>query len=119
MYPLDTIRVKCQSDGIGTLAAIRALVRPDQPLHTLKALYAGFGPYVVSAAVFGSLYFGLYASLKRLGDNYVAGEQEPRHRGPAATVQRIEQQQRQREAKAAAAAAAARDSDQAGLLVAP
>lgn len=55
------------------MEAFRQIAKPGQnALATLRQLYAGCVPYVLSAAVFGSLYFALYAGLKRFGDEQIA-----------------------------------------------
>lgn len=68
------------------MEAFRSIIKPGNPLATLKHLYAGCVPYVLSAAVFGSLYFALYAGLKRFGDEQIAASRKRHSKFPAATA---------------------------------
>jgi len=66
LYPLDTIKVKCQAANIGAGQAIRETLALG-PSNAIKTLYAGMGSTALGAAAIGSLYLLTFYAAKRAG----------------------------------------------------
>lgn len=64
LYPMDTLKVRCQLSQLSPVAELRAMMKASGP-RTLNALYAGVRPAALGAAVFGGLYMLAYQSLYR------------------------------------------------------
>ncbi|KAK9809175.1 hypothetical protein WJX72_010841 [[Myrmecia] bisecta] len=56
LYPLDTIKVKCQAQGAGMATVIRQFYAMGMRKSTLKALYAGMGPSALCSCFIGAVY---------------------------------------------------------------
>lgn len=66
LYPLDTIKVKCQAANIGAGQAIRETLALG-PSNAIRTLYAGMGSTALGAAAIGSLYLLTFYAAKRAG----------------------------------------------------
>ncbi|KAI8462430.1 MAG: mitochondrial carrier domain-containing protein [Monoraphidium minutum] len=86
LYPLDTIKVRCQAQGIPARAVIASLSGLG-PRELAAQLFAGAGQAAVSSVLVGAVHFMSFCSAKRL----VAGRLGPR--GAAAEQQQQQQQQ--------------------------
>ncbi len=63
LYPLDTLKVRCQLSRRSPLAELRALLAGGP--RSLRALYAGCAPAALGASLFGGLYMLAYQSFYR------------------------------------------------------
>jgi solute carrier family 25 S-adenosylmethionine transporter 26 len=66
LYPLDTIKVKCQAANIGAGQALRETFALG-PSNAIRTLYAGMGSTALGAAAIGSLYLLTFYAAKRAG----------------------------------------------------
>jgi hypothetical protein len=55
LYPLETIKVKCQADGISAAAALRVMLAAG-PMPGLRALYSGIGAAAVCSVIVGAVH---------------------------------------------------------------
>lgn len=66
LYPLDTVKVRCQATGTSARDVVRKLLAKGSFLTVTRQLYAGiFGAALCSLAV-GSLHWSTYCTAKRL-----------------------------------------------------
>lgn len=65
LYPLETIKVKCQSDGLATAAVMQQLLSKGGPA-AFKALYAGFVSAALCSVLVGSVHYASFCWSKRL-----------------------------------------------------
>ena len=76
LYPLDTIKVKCQAGNIGAGQALRETLALG-PGNAIRTLYAGMGSTALGAAAIGSLYLLTFYAAKRAGTSIVAATSKP------------------------------------------
>jgi hypothetical protein len=55
LYPLETIKVKCQADGLSAAAALRAMMARGA-VPGLRALYSGIGAAAVCSIIVGAVH---------------------------------------------------------------
>lgn len=65
LYPLETIKVKCQSDGLAAAAVLQQLFSNGGPA-ALKALYAGVMSAALCSVLVGSVHYASFCCSKRL-----------------------------------------------------
>jgi solute carrier family 25 (mitochondrial S-adenosylmethionine transporter), member 26 len=73
LYPLDTIKVRCQASGMSTAAVVRQLLASGSGT-AVRQLYAGVMGASVASIAIGSLYYATFCAAKRgavkmLGDS--------------------------------------------------
>ncbi len=72
LYPLDTLKVRCQLSRRRPLAELRALLAGGGPAG-VRALYAGCAPAAVGAALFGGAYMLAYQAFYRRNVRLLTG----------------------------------------------
>lgn len=65
LYPLDTIKVRCQLSRRHPVGEMKALLAAGGPRALLRALYAGCAPAALGATLFGGLYMLSYKAIYR------------------------------------------------------
>eukprot|EP00878_Enallax_costatus_P032553 GHUV01035784.1.p1 GENE.GHUV01035784.1~~GHUV01035784.1.p1 ORF type:complete len:334 (+),score=111.85 GHUV01035784.1:363-1364(+) len=65
LYPLETIKVKCQSDGLSAAAVIQQLLAKGLP-SAARALYAGFLSAALCSVLVGSVHYASFCISKRM-----------------------------------------------------
>ncbi|GBF88166.1 mitochondrial carrier protein [Raphidocelis subcapitata] len=65
LYPLDTIKVRCQAQGLPARAIIAELSRLG-PAPLSAALFAGVGQAALASVLVGAVHFASFCSAKRL-----------------------------------------------------
>ncbi|WIA22871.1 hypothetical protein OEZ86_009816 [Tetradesmus obliquus] len=65
MYPLETIKVRCQSDGIAAATVLQQLLAKGAP-SAARVLYAGFLSAALSSILVGSVHYASFCISKRM-----------------------------------------------------
>ncbi|GFR49742.1 hypothetical protein Agub_g11899 [Astrephomene gubernaculifera] len=65
LYPLETIKVRCQSDGISAVAVVSALLRNGWNAQVVRELYAGLGSATALSVVVGAMHWFTFCAAKR------------------------------------------------------
>lgn len=73
LYPLDTIKVRCQATGHSAMFVMKDLLKHGWGLHVLRQLYAGVVPASICSVAIGSLYYFSFCAAKRVSINTVSG----------------------------------------------
>lgn len=64
LYPLETIKVVCQSEGIGAAAAVRAMFA-NGPITAARQLYSGIGAAAICSILVGAVHYASFCMSKR------------------------------------------------------
>ncbi|KAI8469632.1 MAG: mitochondrial carrier domain-containing protein [Monoraphidium minutum] len=64
LYPLETIKVKCQSDQVSAVAALRAVCARG-PVDAARALYSGIGAAAICSIIVGAVHYASFCMSKR------------------------------------------------------
>ncbi|KAF8066349.1 SAMC1 [Scenedesmus sp. PABB004] len=64
LYPLETVKVKCQADGVGAAAVLRALLREGVPAAA-RLLYSGFASAALCSLLVGGVHYASFCVAKR------------------------------------------------------
>jgi hypothetical protein len=64
LYPLETIKVKCQAEGVGAATAVRAVLASG-PRSALRALYSGIGAAAICSVIVGAVHYASFCMSKR------------------------------------------------------
>ncbi|KXZ43612.1 hypothetical protein GPECTOR_85g342 [Gonium pectorale] len=83
LYPLETIKVRCQADGISAAAVVRDLLRNGWGPHVLAQLYSGIGSATAFSVVVGAIHWLTFCTAKRAALEVMV-EQEDSKRAAAA-----------------------------------
>mmetsp|Transcript_22126 Transcript_22126/g.61417 ORF Transcript_22126/g.61417 Transcript_22126/m.61417 type:complete len:388 (+) Transcript_22126:333-1496(+) len=65
-YPLDTLKVRCQTQGLGCWQVLRGVLLSGNRVQALAALYSGVVPVGLTAVVSGALYLSIFAGAEIL-----------------------------------------------------
>lgn len=65
LYPLDTIKVRCQAAGISATAVLKELSKHGINMRMMKKLYAGVTGAAATSILVGSLHYVCYCATKR------------------------------------------------------
>lgn len=83
LYPLDTIKVRCQAAGKSARKVVQELCKDGFNLEVVKKLYAGAIAAAATSIAVGAIHFASYSTSKRAfldffhtGDEPVAGNSE-------------------------------------------
>lgn len=75
LYPLDTIKVRCQAQGANAGTVLQELRGMGCKISTVRALYAGMGSAALCSAVIGAFYLLSFYTVKRVGNRMVQQHQ--------------------------------------------
>ncbi|GAB4823614.1 hypothetical protein N2152v2_010660 [Parachlorella kessleri] len=78
LYPLDTIKVRCQAQGANASVVLSELRSMGVSGRTLRSLYAGMGSSALCSAVIGALYLLAFYTVKRVGGDVMQRRQMQR-----------------------------------------
>lgn len=69
LYPLDTLKVRCQANGQGAGPALRELLAHGLHEKTIRQLYAGLGSAAACSALIGAAHLLVFYGAKRASNN--------------------------------------------------
>lgn len=73
LYPLETLKVKCQAEGVAAAAALSAMLHAG-PLGAARQLYAGVGAAALCSVVVGAVHYASFCVSKRAAVAAAAAE---------------------------------------------
>lgn len=66
LYPLETMKVKCQVECSSGMSVLRQLMQQGSPASVLRALYSGFSSAAICSIVVGAVHYASFCASKRL-----------------------------------------------------
>ena len=69
LYPLDTLKVRCQAAGNGTVQVLNDVFSTGFKRSNIRHLYAGAGSAALCSAIIGAAHLLVFYAVKRAGTN--------------------------------------------------
>lgn len=70
LYPLDTLKVRCQASGCGVAAILKDMLRNGITISVMQQLYAGVVSASICSVAIGSLYYLTFCAAQRLATTF-------------------------------------------------
>ncbi|KAG2497459.1 hypothetical protein HYH03_004614 [Edaphochlamys debaryana] len=75
LYPMETIKVRCQADCVGAGVVVRELLKNGWGPHVVSQLYAGLGSATAFSVVVGAIHWLTFCTAKRAAVDYMVDQE--------------------------------------------